>query len=365
MKIEVFSVKSFTGNALKHQLESALAAHHLPFTVTENNNVDDFIKEGISSVPSVRIGDTVIEHQENGNFNVTIQKTLDVLMGDRDLNILVPVDFSPESIHALRYARMMAAHLNMGITAVHVHQPLYDPITGTAFDLEMMEKNKERLEEMVIGIGWDGYRTGMHVPVTAHFETGDVSSQLVHLVQDDKYAMIIMSTRAEESFTRRLLGSVSTTVGRVGSKPVIIVPSNSHIKFPAKMVVGMTGDLLHGKALEIILTFATEHDVFVDFILATNDQEHFAKLKKLLQERLAVHPKELSGYNIRSVAYVKDEVHHTLTDYSLQVNADILAVVTIHRNFLERLRHTSITKKILYHPSLPVMVIHADDQPKA
>lgn len=365
MDIEVYSIKSFTGSALKTKLETALAEQNLPYTVKEINNVDDFIKAGLSSVPAVKIGSTIIEHHDEFSFDTTVQKAIELIMEERDRFILVPLDFSPESIHALRYARMMASHLDMGITVVHVHQPLFDPITGSAFDIEMMKKNREKLEEIVIGIEWDQYRRSEHVPISTHFETGDVSSQLIHLAEDDKYRLIIMSTKAEDSFVKRILGSVSTHVGRIGTKPVIVVPPGAPIKFPGKIVVGMTDDLLKGKALEDMLVFLTENQVFVDFIFATNDQEHFKKLKNSLYERLILferlvgHKNDLCGFNIRSVEFVKDEVHQALNNYAMNAHADMLVILTKHRSFMDRIMHTSVSKKILYHPSLPVAIMHA------
>lgn len=359
MNIEVYSIKSFTGSALKRKLESALAEKNLPYTVKEINDVDDFIKAGLTSVPAVKVGSKVIEHHDEFPVDTTVQMALEVIMEVREKFILVPVDFSPESIHALRYARMMASHLDMGITAVHIHQPLFDPITGSAFDVEMMQKNRERLDEMVIGIGWDQYRVHDHVPVQTHFETGDVSSSLLHLAQDDKYGMIIMSTKSEDSFAKRMIGSVSTNVSRMGSKPVIVVPPGAPIKFPGKIAVGMTEDLLKGKALEEILTFASEHQVFVDFVFATNDQEQFTHLKNSLYERLVLHKDQLCGFNIRYVSFVKDEVHKALNDYAVRARSEMLVLVTLHRNFLDRLMHASVSKKVLYHPSIPVMITHA------
>lgn len=358
MNIEVYSVKSFAGSTLKSKLEIALAQQNLPYTVSEINNVDEFIKAGLTSVPAVKVGSRVIElHDES--FDSTVQKALDLIMGEREKYILVPVDFSPESIHALRYARMLASHLDMAITVVHVHQPLFDPITGSAFDIEMMQKNRERLDEMVIGIEWDQYRVGeTHVPIHTHFETGDVSSHLIHLAGDEKYAMVIMSTRAEDSFMKRMLGSISTQVGKLGSKPVIVVPPNTPIKYPGKLVVGLTENLLKGKALDELLNFATDQQLIVDFINATNDQEAFRKLKNNLYERLVQRKDQLTGFNIRSVDYVEGKVHETLSDYAQRAHAGLLVLVTKHRNLIESLTHQSVSKKALLHPSLPLMLMH-------
>ncbi|MEO5906381.1 MAG: universal stress protein, partial [Saprospiraceae bacterium] len=196
--------------------------------------------------------------------------------------ILVPVDFTPESIHALRYARMVASHLGMGITVAHIHQPLFDPVTGSAFDLEMIRNNKERLNEILIEVGWDQYRTKNHVPVATYFDTGDIESKLLHLVEDEKYMSIIMSTRCENSFIKRIVGSVSTHVGRLGSKPVIVVPPQAPVGFPQRIVVGMTEELFDEQAFRDLLDFVDGRDVFIEFVYVMGDEESFHFLENSL-----------------------------------------------------------------------------------
>ena len=69
MNIELYSIRGFTGNALKKKLEQVLAAHHMPYTIIEINHVDQFIKAGLASVPAFRIGNKVIQHPHEGDVD--------------------------------------------------------------------------------------------------------------------------------------------------------------------------------------------------------------------------------------------------------------------------------------------------------
>jgi hypothetical protein len=80
MKIEIYSIKSFSGNPLKTKLEKALKDHRLPFTVRETNIIDDFIKAGLSSVPVIKVGNIVIEYNEQSSIDETIQQALNVIL---------------------------------------------------------------------------------------------------------------------------------------------------------------------------------------------------------------------------------------------------------------------------------------------
>ncbi|MGB4848200.1 MAG: universal stress protein, partial [Saprospiraceae bacterium] len=260
--------------------------------------------------------------------------------GIHDRFILVPVDFTQESVHALRYARMLATHMGMGITVAYIHQPLFDAVTDSAFDVDMMNRNRERLEEMMIEVGWGQGKAGKHVPVDTHFDTGDIKSQLSHLLENDKYEFVVMSTKAEDSMIKRVFGSVSLKISRSVSKPVIVIPPGAPVKFPEKIVVGLTEELLHENALTYILDLVSHHHMTADFIFATNDDKQFTFLKDSLNEKLILLHKEIKGINIKSVPYVGEAIHEAIAEYASKVHAGLLVLVTKHRNFIEGLGHT-------------------------
>lgn len=360
MQIEVYSVRSFTGHAIKSKLEAALAEQNLPYEVHEKHQVDDFIKAGLTSVPALRIGRKIIHHHDDTSLDETIQKAIDIILHNMARSILVPIDFSPESIHALRYARMIADKMDIGITVLHVHQTLFDPVTGSAFDMEMMKQNRKRLDEILVEEGWDKMQAHDHVPIQTAFESGDAAFHINRYAQENDAEMIIMSTKAEDSLVKKFLGSVSLDVGREVNKPVIVVPPDAPIKFPGKMTIGFTEDLLKGKLLDYLLDFGCEFDIIADFVYVSGDDHRFEQLKQELQQRLILHKRDLSGFNIRSLPYVKDQVHETLKTYAVENHAGLLIAVTKHRNFFESLFHSSVSKKLLSHPVLPVMVLHVN-----
>ena len=80
MKIELYSIRGFTGNALKRKLEQLLAAHHLHYSIIEINLVDQFIKAGLASVPAFRIGTKVIQHPLDGDVDETVAQVMDYIL---------------------------------------------------------------------------------------------------------------------------------------------------------------------------------------------------------------------------------------------------------------------------------------------
>jgi len=358
MNIELYSVKGFTGSALKQKLEDELSSHHMPYTIVEINHVDQFIKAGLASVPAFKIGSKVIQHPHDGNPDETVQKVMDYIKSEKVNSILVPVDFTEESSHAIDFARMMASHFGFGLTLAHVYQTLYDPVSAGAIDVQFLQDTNKRLLKLVDTINSENEKLGISVPVMAHLEIGVASSSLIELLDHGQFELLIMATKAIDNPVRRIFGTISSEVSRHSKKPVLVIPPHTEIKFPGKMVVGFTEELMLEGTLEYILAFGAKNNVFYDFVHITSDAAQFTLLKNKLYERLVMNREMLCGFNIRSVAEQDHQIHDVLFEYAQEVRAGMVILVTHHRSFMESLSHTSVTKKALQHPPLPLMIIH-------
>lgn len=360
MHIELYSVKGFTGSALKQTLEEALHENQLPFTVSEINHIDQFIKAGLTSVPAFKIGDKVIAHRDRASVEETIKEVMDYVNAECLLSVLVPVDFTEESMHAIAYANVVAQKLNLGLTLVHIHKPIYDPVSAGALDVQFLHNSNERLIELVDSYNTDNANNDIAVGVSAHLEVGEPSTSLIDLFDEGKYEVMVIGTRGVDNTMRRLFGTVSSTVSRKSKKPVVVVPVQSELKFPEKIVVGFTEELMLDTALEDILDFGTKNNVFFDFIHVTDDNDAFEKIKNELYEKLVVNRELQCGFNIRPVFDTSQQIDHTLFSYAHEVGAQMVALVTHQRSFAESLMHTSVTKNALAHPEVPVMIFHQD-----
>ena len=358
MNIDLYSIRGFTASALKEKLEQALASHHLSFTITEINHVDQFIKAGLASVPAFKIGDQIIQHPHDGPVDETVSQVIHYLLSENVNSILVAVDFSEESNHAIAYARMMAEKLGYGLTLAHVHQTMYDPISAGALDIEFLHDANKRLEDIVEALNHEHASKAINVHVNAHLEVGEAASSLIGLLDRSKFELMIMATKATDNAMRRFFGTVSSEVSRRSHKPVVVVPPKAEVKFPGKVVVGFTDSLLMDGILESVLAFGSKNNVFFDFVHVTDDRPRFEILKHNLQEKLILYRRLLCGYNILTLDEGDQKIHEALFKYAHDARAGMIILVSHHRTFLDSLRHTSVSRRALQHPNVPVMIVH-------
>jgi len=182
MNIEVYSVKGFAGNLLKNKLEEALELNKLAFPVSLINDVDQFIELGLSSVPAVRVGTKIIEHPTNRALDDMVKTAMELILEDEEESILVPIDFTPESIHGLRFAQTMAKYLGLGITLVHVRYPVYDPVSSVALNVHLARQDEKKLEALASQAMEEGLKFGLNTHISSRVDEGSITDSMTDLL---------------------------------------------------------------------------------------------------------------------------------------------------------------------------------------
>jgi nucleotide-binding universal stress UspA family protein len=139
--------------------------------------------------------------------------------------IVVGIDGSPNSEHALDWAMRQAAAVRAPLTVITVHEVPKSywsdiPVIGPA-DKSLLESLRQAAEEMTRKVAG---RLGDAGPaaVTVHAVSGFAVKELIDASQDAD--LIVLGTRGASSFTRLLMGSVSSEVVQHSACPVVIVP---------------------------------------------------------------------------------------------------------------------------------------------
>jgi nucleotide-binding universal stress UspA family protein len=360
MQITVFSVKGFTGNALKSGLEERLRVKGVSFSMREEHLIDQFIREGLISVPAIKVDHRIFNHAEGRSVGETLDEVMTYIDHRSQMSILVPIDFTEESQHALAYARMIAAKLDLGLTLMHIHEQIYDPVSFGAADVYLLEEHEKELykirDEILERNIVDGYSWPVHVQLS----TGEAASGLLESAAKGNFVCMVMSTKGSTDFFRRLFGTVSSKVGRKSHVPVIIVPPDTVVTFPQKAVVGLTADYLKNGTLDLLHAIGDQLKVELNFVHVTDNDSAYQGLKSefLSKWMKKTHrPHDHAIYQARQGKHPVDEV---LDSWGEDLNAEILIMVANQRNFPENLTHPSITQRVLRDPHIPVMVLHRE-----
>ncbi|MEW6302423.1 MAG: universal stress protein [Verrucomicrobiota bacterium] len=135
--------------------------------------------------------------------------------------ILVPVDFSESSLHAVRYARDFARHFDATILLLHAVEPpaaaAYDDSVRFHRYMEDVEETAcRKLEQLA-----DEELKGGQV---LQFVRDGVPVKVITEVADEQHAdVIIVATHGHSGLKHLLLGGVTEKVVRHAKCPVVVV----------------------------------------------------------------------------------------------------------------------------------------------
>ena len=357
MQIELYCIKGFTGSALKDRLEHALIEDHIESVINEVNSVDEFVRAGIYSVPAIRVGEKIFLHPQNGKIDETIDQVMDFIMKGSPPSILVPFDFSPESLHAVEYATMMAEALHLGLTLTHIHQPIYDPISGGASDVLLQKENAIQLHDLAEQIRKDFKNRSVDLQVEVHLESGDPASHLIQLSASEHYKLVIMATKGKDTAFRRLFTTMTARVGRHSNKPVLIVPPAGETVYPVKWLVGFDQAWVDLGPTKDIWEFHTDAVKSMLFTHVINMQKPLdEKVLKQFCQKITSGVGKATQLKCESIQPLGKSVDEVLLERAHAEHADLIVLFSQQRSFMESLQHSSVIRKVIQQPSVPVLI---------
>lgn len=138
--------------------------------------------------------------------------------------ILVPVDFSPHSELALRYATALASRLGASLDILHV---VKEPITPRARGSEIPIPDLSELRTKLIAEAesqleqYQAITEGSHVRTVTTVRMGQPAHTITAYAEAGAIYLIVMGTHGRSGLAHLLMGSVAERVVRQAACPVL------------------------------------------------------------------------------------------------------------------------------------------------
>lgn len=270
--------------------------------------------------------------------------------------IILPTDFSDSARNAMVYAIHLFGVKDVQYTLLNT---FLEPNLGTGVVVSMIDVLQKRSSE---GLAEDVDFLIKEFPeaqLQRRSEHGDLSLVINDLLTEELYDFVVMGTKGETS-GRWLMGSVAKSTIQDVNIPVIVVPDEASYR-PVKKIVYAT-DLNKDESylIGLVVNFARVHDAEIT-LLHVGEGE-------INQE-----------WNIDEMEGIKESINYTKVDFRELVHAnieeaiinhveendtDILAITTYTTTFMKKLFHRSVTKQLLLHAHLPMLVFNRKEYDK-
>lgn len=290
------------------------------------------------------------------------------------IKILVPVNFYGYSLNALSFGLSLAEKFPAEITVLHCF-PIYEdrndqetasPETVNAQSaLPTPDQQEQAAEEKLKTMAQHKLNAlsanqKSQIAIKYRFEYGypeDVIPQVSRQYNPD---VIIMGTKTKGETIKELLGSITGDVIQRVTAPVLAVPAHSAIDLSRiGKVLFLTEFDEHDffsmhRLIRIMTPFDTEiHAVhFCHKKEDPNDLEKLERFKEYCETTYRNH--RILFHMLAGKDFVK-----SMEDYARENQIDIIAMTRKKRSLLNRWFNKGITRRLLFHTDLPLLVFHS------
>lgn len=274
--------------------------------------------------------------------------------------IVVPTDFSAYANKALTYAVELARKLHARVALVHACDLLDEEFTGHRALIK--DYNRERVEELKgkLQDTKELIQKSEGFTVDTQLYEGPIVTSILQAAGDNGADAIVMGTMGQSGLRRRLLGSKAAGVINKSTIPVLTVPHDYELR-ELKNVFIAVEELKDPEILQPVYDLAQAFGAKVHAVVFTEQDAEAAEVlthtrsTHLIEQRLkrtfpTIHSDamQISGNNLIDA----------LLRLTVEKDIDLLAMITHKRGPLEGLLNSSLTQKLSYRSTVPLLALH-------
>ncbi|MEL7003945.1 MAG: universal stress protein [Bacteroidota bacterium] len=262
-------------------------------------------------------------------------------------NILIPVDFSQQSLQAFKIACKFGERGKSKLTLINIIDiagypcsPVDDMNNSILDNLKQFAKEvdyayPENIQYEVIS-GMPGYT----ISETAN--AGD-------------YDLVIMGTHSKQSNVKKLIGSVALKVLESSNIPVLVVPDNIHDLDVSKIAYATDfKKIKHHSTLDCLRELALDYDAELHLVNVTENPDDVDDL----EEEAHVLHEIFDDVNHAFFFSEDNDIKHGLRTYIKKNDINVLAMMPRKHNFIQDLFHKSATEEVALDLDVPLFSFH-------
>lgn len=271
--------------------------------------------------------------------------------------ILVPVDYSPQSLIALEQAANLAKVFNAELTVLRIAET---SSMTSFFSSKHMDDFTSALEVQLKGFVAEQVKK-LGVAMSPVLKKGKVYDEIVETAEEIKATFIVMGTSGSESGMKRFIGSNALRVVRSSKIPVITIKGQHHRKGCQNIILPL--DLTKetkekvSRAIEFAKRFGST--IRVVSVLFTSDEFIVNRLTRQLDQVKKFIKKsgiECSAEIIKSTKG-SESLADVIIDYGNKAKGDLVIIMTQQEiNYTEYFIGSS-AQEIINHSDIPVLSI--------
>ena len=264
--------------------------------------------------------------------------------------IIVPLDFSDESLNGLNLALMLAKKTNADIQMVHVISKNADT------NNEALERENQLVKSKFDEIMQKCRENGIaNCSLSYNIREGKTFIEITDLADKFDDSVIVLSTHGKSGYEELFIGGNAYKITSHSKKPVITIRKPKISKNIDRII------------LPLDMTYKTREKVPYTVKLAKmfNSEIHIVTVResklKSIEQKLHKYAEQVADYLVtHSIPYTINHIYGSnLTDitldYAISVNADLISIMTQQENSLTNLLLGNHAHQMINKSTIPVL----------
>ncbi len=277
--------------------------------------------------------------------------------------IIVAIDGSDASIHALRESFRLGTNEKSWITVVAVAPPYEGDLdmVGVGNVLSAMRRPYEEALSRAREIA-----SRDRVLIKTVLEEGEPYERIVDLATSENGDIIIMGRKGLTHLDKALIGSVTARVIGYSHRDILVVPNNTAVGWE-NILVATDGSRFSNVAVEHAINFAKDYEGRLKVLSVVNvPAEAYGESPKLVDDLVnrgrgyvEAVGKKASDAGIPSETFVKEteEAYQAIIQIAKEQEINTIVMGSHGRTGLKRLLMGSVTEKVIGNAPCPVLVV--------
>ena len=274
--------------------------------------------------------------------------------------LLVPIDFSPNSKKAFRYAVDIASKSGGTVILYHLFRPLKASEAGVPFhtrehNMHLEEINLKRLQRLKKKVLADTKTEALVSTVVGRIP---VVKNILEFAMQNHIDLIVMGTKGATGLKKITIGSNAVKVMERSAIPVLLIPEKFEGKKLEKILFTTTIHKSDNDAFPILLDLATLYDAEVTVVnlqdphqLYGNKEKEEFEMYAYSVQRTFDHAKiQFRQLETFSVAKKMQNLHQ-------EIPYDMLIMLRTKKKFLQKIFTESFTKSMAFIAERPLLII--------
>ena len=345
----------------KKRLESMAKKIQDQIKLEEVQKIEDILAFPIENIPALAIeGNVQIQNNDyDPSINDFEEFILEYIKKNDNMNtILVPTDFSANAKGAFKFANHLAEIYGANLKVIHVHNPASDGIIPNEIgSATLMESAKNEMLDRFVKSGTSDSMSDVvtELMIDKELIVGFAAEEIVRYSKEDEIDMIVMGTRGKSGAIEQLFGSVSTHVSQKAACPVWLIPDGYDFSKIDNIICASNYEMVDQEVIETIFQYAETLKSKIHFVHVEKENKS-DPMGELVLEKLFRQKLPDQDFIFSSIEH--QSVWEGVCQYASKKDANLIALVTKQRGFLDSLFHKSVTKQVILHAKCPILVLH-------